>query len=170
MHCVSNYPGKVETQNLNIIQRLKKYNFDVGYSDHTIGYQSAIIASSLGARVFEKHITIKRSSKGPDHFFASEINETKKYINMLNITYKALGDQKFKLSKQVKKYRSDVTKVIGASKHIKKGEKLTRKNIEFKRSVFIGLNYDEFIKNKLIAKKDIKKNTTINKNMVINKK
>ena len=38
----------------------KKFNIDVGYSDHTIGEETAIAAVALGAKVIEKHITLSK--------------------------------------------------------------------------------------------------------------
>ena len=39
----------------NFINKLKKYNFPVGLSDHTIGSIVAISSVGLGVRIFEKH-------------------------------------------------------------------------------------------------------------------
>ena len=48
----------------------------------------------------------------------------KKYIDMLNLTHKAFGNKQFKILNEVKDYRKAVTKVIGATEDIKKGQKL----------------------------------------------
>ena len=48
LHCVSDYPVKKKEANLNSIKLLKdKLNLKIGYSDHTIGIDSALIASVL---------------------------------------------------------------------------------------------------------------------------
>ena len=39
----------------------------LGYSDHTVGVGAAPYAIPLGAKVVEKHFTINKESKGPDH-------------------------------------------------------------------------------------------------------
>ena len=40
----------------------------IGYSDHTIGLESACLAVSMGARIIEKHFTIdKNFSEFRDH-------------------------------------------------------------------------------------------------------
>ena len=42
LHCVSDYPVKKSEANLNSIKLLKdKLNLKIGYSDHTIGMNSA---------------------------------------------------------------------------------------------------------------------------------
>ena len=54
--------------NLNAMITIKNnFGVDVGYSDHSLGIEAAIIAVSLGAKVIEKHFTLNRKSFGPDH-------------------------------------------------------------------------------------------------------
>ena len=45
----------------------KRFKLDVGYSDHTDGYEAAIGALCMGASVIEKHITLNNNLNGPDH-------------------------------------------------------------------------------------------------------
>ena len=45
----------------------KKYKCQIGYSDHSSGSSAAVLSFALGARVFEKHFTINKNLKGPDH-------------------------------------------------------------------------------------------------------
>ena len=70
LHANSEYPTKnIQDINLNIIKTFKKiFNMDkVGYSDHTIYREVPIISVALGAKVIEKHFTINKKMKGPDH-------------------------------------------------------------------------------------------------------
>ena len=54
--------------NLNVIPALRKiFNISVGFSDHTIGYEVALGAVALGASIIEKHFTLDKCQKGPDH-------------------------------------------------------------------------------------------------------
>ena len=53
MQCTSNYPSKIEDSHINVLKRYKKFGLTVGYSDHTSGDVSAIVALALGAKVFE---------------------------------------------------------------------------------------------------------------------
>lgn len=74
LHCVSEYPCPPEKLGLNKIGELKKIypEYSVGSSDHFNGILSGPIAYTLGARVFEKHVTLNRAEKGTDHSFALE--------------------------------------------------------------------------------------------------
>lgn len=72
LHCVSLYPCNSSDLNLNKILMLQSKFPDVhvGLSDHFSGISSGVVAYMLGARVFEKHVTLNRSWKGTDHGFA----------------------------------------------------------------------------------------------------
>src|SRR3546814_6651227 len=60
-------------------------------SDLTLGNAAAAAAVALGARVFEKHFTLDRSMKGPDHSYALEPAELKAYVQTVSDAYAALG-------------------------------------------------------------------------------
>ena len=53
------------------------FNVRVGYSDHTDGHLSALLALAAGATIFEKHFTIDREMDGPDHRASMEPKELK---------------------------------------------------------------------------------------------
>lgn len=59
LHCVSLYPAPLEGCNLKAITTLKKNFFcPVGWSDHTTGFDSAVIAVGAGADIIERHIML----------------------------------------------------------------------------------------------------------------
>ena len=69
LHCNSAYPTPFNDANLRSILFLKnKFNLKLGYSDHTLGIETAIAAVALGALVIEKHFTLDKKLKGPDHY------------------------------------------------------------------------------------------------------
>ena len=68
IQCNTEYPTPVEVVNLNVIKEFKKiFGNNVGYSDHTLGNQIAIVAVALGSKIIEKHFTFSRNAPGPDH-------------------------------------------------------------------------------------------------------
>jgi N-acetylneuraminate synthase len=73
LHCVLNYPTSASNAALGRINALK-IEFPehiIGYSDHTKpsdSFQAIQIAYDFGARVFEKHFTLKPQGKGNDHY------------------------------------------------------------------------------------------------------
>lgn len=58
MHCVANYPCKLEDANLQKITWLKSLHPSVGYSDHTLGFQAPTVAMAMGVKYIEKHMTL----------------------------------------------------------------------------------------------------------------
>jgi len=77
LHCVSLYPTPLEQANLRAIPQLaSKLAVTVGYSDHTLGLDAALVALGLGARIVEKHFTLdKRHSSFRDHALSAEPKE-----------------------------------------------------------------------------------------------
>ncbi len=82
LHCVSEYPCEFDKLGLENIQTLINEfpNCIIGSSDHFNGTLSGPIAYMLGARVFEKHVTLNRAWKGTDHSFALEPEGFRKFV------------------------------------------------------------------------------------------
>lgn len=77
LHCVSSYPVAPAEANLNAIGYLKnELGCTVGYSDHTIGIEAAVLSAAAGARIIEKHFTIdKNYSDFRDHQLSADPEE-----------------------------------------------------------------------------------------------
>ena len=58
LHCVAQYPARIEDANLKAIRTLLRFGRLVGLSDHTPGYETAIAATALGAVMIEKHFKL----------------------------------------------------------------------------------------------------------------
>lgn len=82
LHCVSKYPCEPEDLRLGRIVELKeKYpGIKIGLSDHFNGILSGSLARSVGAEIFEKHVTLNRSWKGTDHGFALEPEGFRRFV------------------------------------------------------------------------------------------
>jgi N,N'-diacetyllegionaminate synthase len=134
MHCTTNYPTSEDQVNISTITEIKKkFKIDVGYSDHTTGNEAACAAVAFGARIFEKHFTISKNMKGPDHSASLEPRELKNYIKSIKKTEKMIGTGKKALLKSEKKNFKIVRKSIYANKKINIGEYFTEQNIITKR-------------------------------------
>jgi N-acetylneuraminate synthase len=72
LHCMSEYPGTIETSNLGGIHNLKKLlpNNVVGISDHSEGSMIPIAAVALGASIIEKHLGLLPGVKSEDDEFS----------------------------------------------------------------------------------------------------
>ena len=93
LHCVSSYPASAAETNLRMIPRLAdSFGVVSGFSDHFPECFLVPPAIALGARVIEKHVTLDRSMKGPDHIFSLEPPELKIMIQQAQATFSALGN------------------------------------------------------------------------------
>lgn len=92
LQCGALYPLVPEQANLRVIPAYAtRFGCPVGFSDHTLGFATAVTAIGLGASIFEKHFTLDRNSRGPDHFYAMEPKELESYIALLRESHSALG-------------------------------------------------------------------------------
>jgi len=83
-HCCAVYPPTPEELRLGNIPFLRaRHEVPVGFSDHAMGLEAALEARKAGAWFFEKHLTLDRRQKGPDHPFAMQPDEFAEYIRTL---------------------------------------------------------------------------------------
>jgi len=81
LHCVSKYPTPEDELNLDRIVYLKEmFRCPVGFSDHSISTSAPLEAVKLGAEIIEKHITLNRNMRGPDHRASLQPNEFKQMV------------------------------------------------------------------------------------------
>lgn len=92
MHCISLYPTEPKEANLRMMDDMKKaFPYPVGFSDHTMNTLTAVAAVSRGACVIEKHFTVSRSLKGPDHAYALEPDELARMVSDIRLVEQTLG-------------------------------------------------------------------------------
>jgi N-acetylneuraminate synthase len=86
----------LEQSNLRKIVTLRKrFDVDIGLSDHTLGITAAITSVALGACAIEKHFTLNRSEKGPDSEFSIEPLELKALVEGTKEAWLSLGVENF---------------------------------------------------------------------------
>lgn len=161
LKCVSSYPTPYEAVNLNVIPTLAKtYDCLTGISDHTMGTIVSAGAVPLGAKMVEKHLTLRRSDGGPDSAFSMEPSEFKQMTEEIRILEKALGSSEYVLT-DAQKLEHEGSRSLFVVKDIQKGERLTCENI---RSIRPGnglhtMYYEEILGKK--AKYFLKKGTPL---------
>ena len=162
LQCTSEYPAPFNEVNLNAMNTISKaFKVDVGYSDHTEGIFVSIAAVALGARIIEKHLTIDKGMKGPDHSASIEPMQFKTMVNQIRAIELALGDGIKRPSLSEKKNMEVVRKSICAAANIKKGDIFTNENLTTKRPGYgiSPMRINEFIGKK--SKKDLSKDEFI---------
>lgn len=169
LHCSVEYPTPLENARLNritVMNKVFKKNI-IGYSDHTIGIDAPIIAYALGARIIEKHFTIKPEKKSGDHIISLDTNSMKEMISKLKDTVKILGGDEAlknekKMSKQEKKELVYAKRGIYLNHSMLKNEVITEKDLVTLRPC-VGISakyYDKVVGKKL--KLDKKSFTALN--------
>jgi N-acetylneuraminate synthase len=134
LHCVTDYPVKNIYANLLAIKTLKEnFDLEVGYSDHTEGIMAPCIAVAYGAKIIEKHITINKSDKGPDHKASLNPKEFLAMVKGIRQVEILKGTGIKKKEKCEFKTVKIARKSIIAKKEISKFEKFTLNNITTKR-------------------------------------
>jgi len=134
LHCTTNYPCPMGEVNLRaMITMQKELDCLVGYSDHTLGILTPIMAVALGATIIEKHFTIDKSLPGPDHHASLEPNELKNMVKEIRNTEKNLGTFDKKPTESEKEIMKFVRKSIVAKKDIGKGFIIEKDMIAIKR-------------------------------------
>ncbi len=154
LHCTATYPASYSSMNLNNILTLKKnFNYKVGLSDHNTENLTAAIAVALGAKVIEKHITLDKKYKGPDHHFALEPSGLFNLINSVRKSEQALGS----FTKDIDISEIQNRKIGNRSIHVIKdlfpGDKIKRSDLVFKRP---NLGIEPYLYKKIIGK-EVKK-------------
>jgi N-acetylneuraminate synthase len=129
LKCTSAYPASPEEMNLRTIPELaSRFSVPVGLSDHSMGIAAPIAAVALGACIVEKHLTLSRSTPGPDSAFSLEPPEFKAMVDAVRSAEQALGRVYFGLSvkeQASRRFRRSLFVVAD----MKQGEIFTRDNV-----------------------------------------
>lgn len=134
LHCTSQYPASFENINLRAISSMKKkFNLNIGYSDHTLGAEASIAAVSLGATIIEKHITLDSNMSGPDHKASMEPKDFQDMVSAIRNIERGLGNGIKVPTSQELEMRTVARKSLVANKKIEKGEIFTQENLTVKR-------------------------------------
>ena len=91
-HCVSTYPAAAEEINLRFMERLREWSGrPVGYSGHDHGIAISLAAAAMGARMLEKHVTLDRTMRGPDHKASLEPAQFAEQVRALREVEASIG-------------------------------------------------------------------------------
>ncbi|AEE96753.1 pseudaminic acid synthase [Mahella australiensis] len=92
LHCGISYPMPYDEVNLAAMDTMRQaFQVPVGYSDHTLSISVPLAAVARGACVIEKHFTLDRNLKGPDHRFAIEPDELSDMVTGIRQIESAIG-------------------------------------------------------------------------------
>ncbi|MBA6151933.1 pseudaminic acid synthase [Gelidibacter maritimus] len=150
LKCTSAYPAPLELANLNTIPDLRmRFDVEVGFSDHTYGSLAPIVATTLGAKVIEKHFILDKSIGGPDADFSLDVAEFTEMVNKVRDTEKLLGNVSYEISEKVKNNKK-FARSLFVVQNVKSGDIISKNNV---RSIRPGYGVHPKYFNDILGKK-----------------
>ncbi|WP_339784450.1 MAG: pseudaminic acid synthase [Imperialibacter sp.] len=136
LKCTSSYPAPIEEANMSMIPDLAaRYGVLSGLSDHTMGITVPVVATTLGARVIEKHFILDRAIGGPDASFSLNKEEFAQMVRAVREAEVAVGRVDYSLTDKQKKGK-DFSRSLYAIGDIKPGDVFSAENIRSVRPGF----------------------------------
>lgn len=146
LQCTTAYPNVSKDWGLNMIEELKnKYNFPIGFSDHSGDIHACLAATALGAEILEFHVVFDKRQFGPDSSSSISIDQTKELV-------KGVREISISLNNPVNK--SDNTrfldlknmfeKSLAVNKRLMKGEVISFDDLEAKKPANIGVPASDY--------------------------
>lgn len=173
MYGFQSEPTPVESNNLGRIPVLREKLGvkDVGFMDHSDGdgphtISLSAVAIGLGARVFEKHITLDRGLQMEDYVSALGVRDFAAYVRNIRELCTAMGTSALELTEAEEKYRGRAIKRVVAKKDMQPGMVLDLDAIKLSRASNMAgaFKLEEILGKKLSA--PVKKGEGIEKEMV----
>lgn len=150
LKCTSAYPAPYDTINLRTIPSLRDtFHCIAGLSDHSMGSAVPVAGVALGAKVVEKHLTLKRADGGADSAFSMEPQEFKEMVENIRKVELALGQVTYELTPKQAREREH-SRSLFVAKDMKAGEIFTPENL---RSVRPGCGLHTKYYEELLGKK-----------------
>ncbi len=134
MQCITNYPSKIDSANVNVLKTYQSA-FDVltGYSDHSPGHVVCLAANVIGSRVVEKHFTLDKTDRGPDHPHSMEPDEFKFMVDSIREVERAMGSTRKEVVEEERETVFVQRRCLYAKTNLKKGQIVTEDDIDVLR-------------------------------------
>ncbi|MGD9553990.1 MAG: N-acetylneuraminate synthase family protein [Arcobacteraceae bacterium] len=163
LHCIANYPSKMENMNLNVIKTLKQMYPEciIGFSDHSLGITASLGAVCFGAKIIEKHFTVDKNLDGPDHWFSMDPTDMKNLVSEIRNLEVAFGTQKKVLNLCEEPDKHWATRSLHINKDLKAGDIINKEDLDMLRP---GYGISPFDRDKVIGiklAKDIKQGSIL---------
>ena len=134
LHCVAEYPPEDANTNLNNIVTLQRNypQFEIGFSDHSIGVCLPLAAAALGAKIIEKHFTLDKEMSGWDHKISACPKEMAMICDGVKRIGLAMGSNRIETPESNER-KLEFRRSIVTTRAIKAGEKFAASDLTFKR-------------------------------------
>jgi N-acetylneuraminate synthase len=158
-NCTSEYPPQYENINLPLIKIMQeRYGVPVGHSDHSPDIATALAAVAMGAKIVEKHFTLDKNQKGPDHFISLEPRGLAELVDGIRKIEKAMQSKPKTVTPNEKVVRAWAHHSVVAATDVPAGTVLKKEMLTVKRpgSGIPAKHWDELVGKK--TKRAFKKN------------
>ena len=133
LQCTTSYPTDDEDVNLDVISRFRKeLNVLAGYSSHDRGVVIPAASVAFGSCFIEKHFTLDRTMKGPDHVASVEPRGLELILGYTRSIEAAIGTDTKDLNKVELPAKEKYGYSCVAKNDIQKGEMITTDSIAYK--------------------------------------
>ena len=139
LHCLTSYVASPDasTTHLRTIDDIRKrFNVISGLSDNNGGIDLPVMAVLAGASVVEKHLNLRHGNKSFDDRFSIDPKEFAMMVKKIREAEQFLGKVHYGPNNDAERHNRNFRRSIFASKNIKKGERLTNRNIKVIRPAY----------------------------------
>jgi N,N'-diacetyllegionaminate synthase len=139
LRCAALYPAPARIMNLRAMATMRQaFGVPVGLSDHTEGIHVPLGAAGLGMEILEKHFTLDRSMKGPDHPFAIEPDELRALVSGIRDIEAAMGEGRLEgpSEEEAREMYTLARRSVVAARDIAQGATIAREDLTIKRPGF----------------------------------
>jgi sialic acid synthase SpsE len=135
LHCVSAYPAEPAALNLRAIPGLaERYGHPVGYSDHALGNEAAVLAVAQGARVVEKHFTLGDPGSGfRDHALSADPGALGDLVARVAAAEEMLGSPHKRVMEPERELAGAVRRSVVAATALPEGHELRAEDVTYVR-------------------------------------
>ena len=135
MHCTVSYPCESANLNLLSIPVLQQEfpDLKIGFSDHSLGKEAALLSSAFGVFAIEKHFTLSEYMDGPDHNFCMNPSDFAEFVASIRNAEAMLGIRKKKPMAIEHNPRLVGRRYLAYANNFKKGTLLSEKSFLIQR-------------------------------------
>jgi N-acetylneuraminate synthase/N,N'-diacetyllegionaminate synthase len=134
LHCVVSYPVPDAQANLGALRELAGLGCEIGYSDHTIGIEAAVLATVLGARIVEKHFTLDKSRQTfRDHQLSADPSDFAEMVRRIRLARELVGDGHKRVLETEKASEKNSRRSIVAARRLVAGTVLASEDLTWLR-------------------------------------
>jgi pseudaminic acid synthase len=127
--CNSAYPASPRDMDLRTIPHMRDaFGVPIGLSDHTLDSTAAVVATTLGACMVEKHLTLRRADGGPDAAFSLEPDEFAALVRSVRDAEASLGSVRYGAS-PAERSSAVFRRSLFVVEDVEPGEPFTRANV-----------------------------------------